>query len=97
MTPEHVGVDVDEPRRHIEARGVRDFAGALARDVRGDQRHFAPGDSDIGNGVDAVAGIDDVPALDQEIEFTVLGGEGGTGNDRQRSQGEGSTSHRVAP
>ena len=72
MPPEDVGVNVDEPCGDVEARGIGDRARAIGGDVGGDLRDLAGGYRDVHDRVDAVARIDDVAVLDQEIERRVL-------------------------
>ena len=61
-----MGVDVDQARRHVLAARIDRFGG-VAGDVGLDRRDAAAGDRDVADLVDPQRGIDDVPALDDEI------------------------------
>ena len=72
VPPEDVRVNVDEPGHDVEARRVGDACARARRDVGRHQRDLAGGDRDVHDRVDAVARIDDVAVLDEEVELGYL-------------------------
>jgi hypothetical protein len=64
-----VRVQVDEPGHDVPTRAadLQDADGLGRGDVRGDPRDLAVGDRDVQPPVQALAGVEDVAALDQQV------------------------------
>ena len=64
---EGVGVEVDQPRRHVGARHVHDLPGAGRRNRGVDRRHTSRREGDVPPSVHPGGGIDHVAAGQQEV------------------------------
>ena len=60
-------VDVDQPGSHVQPGDVHHLFGFRRIDLLGDARDAAAFDSHVPDAIDAVLGIDHVPALQQQI------------------------------
>ena len=81
---EHVDVQVDQPGRHVEATALHHLEGPAWIDGLGDRRHPAVVYGDVADCAQPVPGIDQVAALQQQVELGFAGRAGGTG---QRERG----------
>ena len=79
---EDVGVNVDEPRCHVEAGDVHHFEGFRGIESRFDGGNLSRSNRDVTNCAHAVPRIDHVPATEEEVVFRLgAGNSGKRGND----------------
>ena len=87
-----VGVDVDQARRHDLAARI-DGLGRVRRDVGLDRRDAAGGDRHVAHSVDAERGVDDAPALDDQV----IGRRKGVRNTGEHRGASGGRAQKIAP
>jgi hypothetical protein len=71
---ENVRVDVDEAGHHVHAGRIGGTSGGTRIDVRGDAGNLPSGNCHVHDAVHPAGGIDDVAALDQQIDRRGLRG-----------------------
>ena len=86
-----MNVRVDQPRRDVEPADVDHRVCLRGIDTRAYRRNLPIGNGDVHHGIDLVARIDDMSALEQDLIADLAAGSGTSQSDDQQTDSESAT------